>query len=254
MSRFTGKTIIVTGAGSGIGRQTVHRFLAEGGNVVAVSRTEGRLREALAGLPDDRLHLVAGDAGDPAVAGRAVAAAVDRFGGLDVLVNNVGNALRGDVAAVDPEEWADLLRTNVTSAYLFARAALPELALRRGSIVQVSSVQGDRAEYGWVAYNTSKGAIESMTRSMALDHAAEGVRVNAVAPGLVDTPRTAGAGPEALAPIVARTPLGRAGTPAEIAGVIAFLAGDDASFVTGAVVPVDGGRAASLGSVRPADV
>jgi meso-butanediol dehydrogenase / (S,S)-butanediol dehydrogenase / diacetyl reductase len=163
----------------------------------------------------------------------------------------VGNAAVGDVTAVDPEAWSDLLRTNITSAFLIARTAMPELAKRRGAIVQVSSMQGNRADYGAVAYNITKGAIESLTRSMALDHAADGVRVNAIAPGLIETPRTAAAEPDRLARVIARTPLGRAGTAAEVAGVVAFLASDDAAFVTGAVVPVDGGSAASLGSVRP---
>jgi meso-butanediol dehydrogenase/(S,S)-butanediol dehydrogenase/diacetyl reductase len=251
MQRFTGKTIIVTGASAGIGLGTVHRFLDEGGNVVAVSRTESKLRDAYADRPDDHLRLLAGDAGDLAVATQAVRAAVEHFGGLDVLVNNVGNALRGDVSAIEPADWTDLLHTNITSAYQFARAALPELSKTRGSIIQISSIQGDRAEYGWVAYNTTKGAIESLTKSMALDHAEAGVRVNAVAPGLILTPRSEGAGEQGLAKITARTPLGRPGTPAELAAVIAFLASDDAAFVTGAIIPVDGGRAASLGSIRP---
>jgi meso-butanediol dehydrogenase/(S,S)-butanediol dehydrogenase/diacetyl reductase len=250
-NRFANKTIIVTGASSGIGLATARRFLAEGGNVVAVSLTEGKLREVLADEEEGQLHLIAGDAGDPTTAKRAVAAAVDHFGGLDVLVNGVGNGLWGDVTTVLPDEWDDLLHTNVTSAYLFARTAMPELAKRRGVIVQMSSVQGNRADYGWAAYNTSKGAIESLTRSMALDHAAAGVRVNAIAPGFIDTPRTAAANPEYLAPIVARTPLGRPGEAAEVASVVAFLASDDATYISGAIIPVDGGQAASVGSVRP---
>ncbi|MFD3519115.1 SDR family NAD(P)-dependent oxidoreductase [Streptomyces sp. NPDC058653] len=251
MSRFSEKAIVVTGAGAGIGLAAVRRFLAEGGSVVAVSRTESKLRDALGSAESDHLRLVAGDAADPLIARQAVDTAVASFGGVDVLVNTVGAPLAGDITAIPPEAWSELLNTNITSAYLFARAAMPELVKRRGSIVQVSSVQGNRAEYGWAAYNTSKGAIESLTRSMALDHAAHGVRVNAVAPGVIETPRTSAAPPDQLAPILARTPLGRIGTADEVAAVIAFLAGDDASFVTGAVVPVDGGSAASLGTAHP---
>jgi meso-butanediol dehydrogenase/(S,S)-butanediol dehydrogenase/diacetyl reductase len=251
VSRFSEKAIIVTGAGSGIGLAIVRRFLAEGGNVVAVSRTESKLREALHEEGDGHLRLVAGDAADPEVAQRAVTEAVTSFGGIDVLVNNVGNALWGDITVIDPAEWDALLRTNITSAFLFARAAMPELVKRKGAIVQMSSVQGDRVDYRAPAYNTTKGAIESLTRSLALDHAADGVRVNAVAPGLIHTPRTAAASPELLEPIIARTPLGRSGTAPEVAALVAFLASDEASFVTGVIVTVDGGYSASLGAVRP---
>lgn len=251
MFRFREKTIIVTGASAGIGLATAQRFLAEGGNIVAVSRTERNLEEAFQNDNHDRLRLVAGDAADPAIAQKAIGTATTFFGGVDVLVNNVGAPLAGTVTTTEVDAWNDLLRSNITSAFLFARAAMPELVKRRGSIVQVSSVQGNRADYGWAAYNTSKGALESMTRSMALDHAADGVRVNAVAPGVIATPRTAAAPPDKLAPIVARTPLGRVGAAADVASVVAFLASDDAAFVTGAIVPVDGGLTASLGAARP---
>lgn len=248
---LAGKTAIVTGASSGIGEGIAARLIQEGANVVAVSRGLESLRRSLDALPSERVAAVAGDAGDEATATRAVQEAVERFGGLDLLVNNVGNALSGDVTAIEPDAWADLLRSNITSAYLFSRAAIPELRKTQGSIIQISSVQSFRGDYRAVAYNTTKAALNNMTRSMALDHAVDGIRVNAVAPGFIETPRTAGAPASLRDAILGSTPLRRAGTPADVAAAVVFLAGDEASYITGVILPVDGGLQAG-GGINPA--
>jgi meso-butanediol dehydrogenase / (S,S)-butanediol dehydrogenase / diacetyl reductase len=251
MGLLDGKVAIVTAAGQGIGLATVERFVAEGARVVCVSRDAEALAGSLAELPEGWVAAVAGDAGEEATAARAVGAAREAFGGLDVLVNGVGMAAFGDVTEVDPERWEQVLRTNVTSAYLFARAAIPAMRERGGgAIVSVSSLQGTRGDWSSAAYATSKAALDNMTRAMALDHGADGIRVNAVAPGFIETPRTAAVPAERLDGILRVTPLGRTGRAAEVAAAIAFLASAESSYVTGAILPVDGGRLASVGSPR----
>ena len=245
------RTAIVTGASSGIGLGIVGRFLEEGANVVAVSRDEEALARALSAFPADRVMAIAGDAGDETTAVRAVSEAVGRFGDLHVLVNGVGNASWGDVTRVTPAEWSAVLNSNITSAYLFSRTAIPHLRRTGGVIVQISSVQGSRGDYNSAAYSTSKAAVDNLTRAMALDHAADGIRVNAVAPGFIDTPRTAGAPDERRRALISITPIQRAGTPADVAAAVTFLASDDASFITGVILPVDGGRLAAVNSPRP---
>ena len=251
MAQLENRTAIVTGASSGIGLGIVARFIDEGANVVAVSRDHGSLVRSLSTFPDDHVIPVAGDAGDEATAVRAVEEALNRFGELHILVNGVGNTSWGDVTTVTPADWSAVLNSNITSAYLFSRTAIPHLRRTRGTIVQISSVQGFRGDYNSVAYSTSKAALNNLTRSMALDHARDGIRVNAVAPGFIDTPRTAAAPEERRQALIAITPLQRAGTPADVAAAVTFLASDEAAFITGVILPVDGGRQAATNSPRP---
>lgn len=252
MATLEGRTAIVTGASSGIGRGIVARFIAEGANVVAVSRQLDALQSSLGDYPEERAVAVAGDAGEVETATRAIQTSMSRFGGLDILVNGVGNASIGDVTTLEPDQWDQVLRTNLTSAYLFSRAAIPQLRLTRGSIVNLSSVQSFRGDYGTFAYNATKAALNNLTYSMALDFGRDGIRVNAVAPGFIETPRTAAVPDASRDAHIARTPLRRTGTPADVAAAVTFLVSDESAFITGAVLPVDGGRQAGSNSPLPA--
>jgi NAD(P)-dependent dehydrogenase (short-subunit alcohol dehydrogenase family) len=183
---------------------------------------------------------------------RSIAAARERFGGLDVLVNGVGQASFGDVVATTREQWDAVINTNLTSAFLFSRAAVVAMRERGGgAIIQISSLQGVRGDYGSVAYASTKAALNNLTRAMALDHGVDGIRVNAVAPGFIDTPRTALVPDARRVAITQATPLRRTGLPEEVASAVAFLASDEASYITGVILPVDGGRLATVGSPPP---
>ena len=249
MNRFTGKTVLVTGAASGTGRATARRFADEGANVVVVDLDRAELQTASAELPDERLLIHAGDTAAKDTAAAAVGAAVDRFGRLDILVNNAGIASQGDILHTDEEDFARVLAVNVGGYFHMAKAAMPELVKTRGSVVMTSSVSGLGGDWEMFAYNTSKGAVTNMVRAMALDTAKDGVRVNAVNPSFTDSGMTKDmqADPDLMAKFRERMPLGTPARPEDIAAVIAFLASDDARMVTGVNLPVDGGVMASNG-------
>ncbi len=247
LARFTGKTVIVTGAGSGIGAATVRLFSDQGANVIAFGRGQDKMDASIVGLPQDRTIAIAGDTSKAADADAAVATAVERFGGLDVLVNNAGMVVQGDVTATSEEDFTRVLSVNVTGYFLFAKAAIPELKKTKGSIVQISSVSGIGGDWGMAAYNASKGAVTNLTCAMALDLGKDGVRVNAVNPSLTKTGMTKDMDEATIAKFMDRIPMKRVGQPEDVAKVIAFLASDDAGFVTGVNLPVDGGLSASNG-------
>ena len=252
MGRFTGKIVIVTGAGSGIGAATAWRFGAEGASVVLAGRRADQLRETAGALDAATTLVHPTDVSDPAAVRSLIEATVARFGGLDVLVNNAGAAAFGPFVTTPEAEWTRVMRTNVDGVFFACRAALPHLLARGGSIVNVSSVSGLGGDWGMSFYNASKGAVSNLTRSLALEFGGKGVRVNAVNPSLTATDMAAPltANPELMEKFVDRIPMGRAAKPAEVAAVIAFLASDDASFVNGVNLPVDGGVGASNGQPR----
>lgn len=252
MARFTDKTVIVTGAGSGIGAATARRFAEEGANVVLVGRTRSKLKTVAASLAADRVLLHEADVSDLAAVEALVAATVARFGGLDVLVNNAGVAALGGLMEASLDDYRKTMAINVDGVLYGCRAAMPHLLKSRGSIVNVSSVSGLGGDWGFSFYNASKGAVTNMTRALALEFGGRGVRVNAVNPSLTVSDMSQGLMQDEglMAKFADRNPLGRAARGEEVAAVIAFLASDDASFVNGVNLPVDGGVSASNGQPR----
>lgn len=257
---FAGKTALVTGGAMGIGGAVVE-FLAErGANVAIVDRARDdaeALAKRILGQGGKAIAIVVDVANGGAVEA-AVASTVEAFGGIDVVSNNAGIQRYGTVETTGEAEWDEVVNVNLKSVYLVCHHAIPHLKARRGAIVNMASVQSFATQKSVAAYTTGKHGLIGLTRSMALDFAADGVRVNAVAPGSVDTPMLRWAigldpNPAALMKAVhAMHPLGRIAEPREVAEAVAFLASDRASFVTGATLVVDGGLLLPLSGV-PAD-
>jgi meso-butanediol dehydrogenase / (S,S)-butanediol dehydrogenase / diacetyl reductase len=253
MKRFIDKVVIVTGAGSGIGAATAKRFLSEGAAVVLNGRRKDKLEGTAQGSPSDKILIDSGDISSREYVFQLVEHTVKKFGRIDVLVNNAAISILGSFGATAEEDWHKVIRTNVDGVFYAIRAALPHLLRSKGSIVNVSSVSGLAGDWYPSFYNASKGAVSNLTRSLALELAPHGVRVNAVNPSLTLTEMTTAFqqhGP-LMAKILERIPLGRGAKPEEIASVIAFLASDDASFINGVNLPVDGGVTASNGQLNP---
>jgi meso-butanediol dehydrogenase/(S,S)-butanediol dehydrogenase/diacetyl reductase len=249
MERFLDKVVVVTGAGSGIGEGIARRFSAEGACVVLAGRTREKLEAVAATLPGERTLVKVTDVSRYRQVEALVEAAVRKFGRLDVMVNNAGIAPEGKVTEASLEDWEATMGTNAGGVFHGCRAAMPHLVQTRGCIINMASVSGLGGDWGLSFYNASKGAIINFTRALALDHGKDGVRVNAVAPSFTLTPMTEDmqGDRKLLAKFKERMPLGRPATPADIAGVVAFLASEDAAMVTGVCLPVDGGVTASSG-------
>ncbi len=249
MNRFNDKTVLVTGAASGIGLAAARRFLDEGARVVMLDNDEATLKEAASGLPQDRILVQVGDTADRQTAASAVKAAVDTFGGLHILVNNAGMAVEGDITQTSEEDFERVMAVNVAGYFHMAKAAMPELVKTRGSIVMTSSVSGLGGDWNMFAYNTSKGAVSNMVRAMAMDAGKDGVRVNAVNPSFTRTGMTEDMvnNKELVAKFQERMPLGAPEDPEGVAAAMAFLASEDARLITGVNLPVDAGLMASNG-------
>ena len=249
---FSGKRVLITGSTLGIGRAAAEAFLARGATVAINGRTSESVGRAIAEMGGAGARLVAapGDLADPRSRERAVCEALSGLGGLDVLVNNAG---RGDdclVDAVTEEYWERMIGLNLKAAFFTAQQCVPELRRTRGNIVNVSSILGlIGGPPGSVVYAATKGGVVQMTRMMALALAPDGIRVNALCPGWIDTPMiqrdNAAAGNDALYRYIAGVvPNGRIGTPEETAGAMLYLASGSSSYTTGAILSVDGGLAA----------
>lgn len=253
---FANKSVLVTGAAKGIGRATAHAFRTAGANVALVDRDEAALKEAAHDLNGDgrEVFTALADVAKSADVNRAVADAANAFGGLDVLVANAGISFARAVDEYTDDEWHRILSVNLDGAFYAIRAAVPHLRRSRGSIVMVSSMTGLVGQTRGAAYDASKGALISMTRSLSLELAPAGVRVNCVCPAGVDTPLMHAwaatlPDPEAvLAQQAEMHLLKRMATADEIASAILFLASPAASFITGIALPVEGG--ATLGYRR----
>jgi NAD(P)-dependent dehydrogenase (short-subunit alcohol dehydrogenase family) len=250
MGAFQGKTVIVTGGASGIGRATCQLFVDQGA-AAAILDIDKRQGEELANLLVDgggKAIFVSCDVSEAEECGRAVAQVVDSFGTVDILVNNAGIISRTNTITMPLEEWDRVMAVNARSVFLMGKYALPVMIENGGgSIVNVGSGWGLTGGKNAISYCASKAAVVNMTRAMALDHAEDNVRVNCVCPGDIDTSmlrreaRELGQDEAYFLQNAADRPLGRIGTPEEIARAILFLAGRASSYVTGTTLVVDGG-------------
>ena len=246
---FTDKVVLVTGGGSGIGRAIARAFLDNGARVAVVGRRRENLEETLAGYDADRVLAVPADLAEPPAAREVVDTVTGRFGRLDVFVNNAAAYFPRAFADMSTEDWDTLRRTNIDAFVHLAQRVLPELEKTRGNVVAVGSVSGMRGDWGQSGYNATKALVMNFVQSLALDYGPTGVRLNSVAPSFTQTDATAAVGTdqESLRPFVNRIALGRPGRPEDIAPAVLFLASEDAGYITGATLTVDGGTSAATG-------
>lgn len=252
MTRLAGKVALITGGGTGIGRACALRFVAEGAKVVVAGRRKDLLDQVAQEIGGSEEALaIECDVTQRASVEKTISATIERFGLLNVVVNNAGTMTPGTAEETSDEQWDSMIDTNLKGTFLVSRAALA--AMRRaggGSIVNMSSVYGLVGQTRRAAYAASKGGVTLLTRAMALDHAKENIRVNCICPSLVETEIARALFAAAPDPAAARrdrlasVPMGRAGKPEEIAALAAYLASDESAWVTGAAYSIDGGQTA----------
>lgn len=244
---FSGKVAVITGAASGMGAATAREFRSAGAKVVIVDRNDVLARQVAeeigAGDP------LIGDVSDAGFCHHAIETLMSHYGRLDVLVNAAGIILRADASSTSDEQWQRVMNVNVNGVFFMSRAAIAPMRQQgSGVIINFGSIWGDLGSAGVVAYCASKGAVHQITRAMALDHVRDGIRINAVCPGEVNTPMLASERSDPVSPgflrqLAESVPLGRLAEPAEIARVVLFLSSEAASYITGTMVNIDGGYA-----------
>lgn len=246
--RFADKVALVSGAGSGIGKAIAMALGREGARVALLGRSVDKLKETARALPEGRSLLTPARHENEAEAEAAVESCHREFGRLDILINNAGVYLSKTLFETSLEDWTSTLSVNLTGPFVLTRAALPRLREQEGAIVNVSSSLGERPMAGAAAYCAAKAGLDMLTRATALEEAPHGVRVNAVCPGVVDTPihrQRVGDDPEQVRGFLDQMsgyhPLGRVGTPEEVAALVVFLASEESAWTTGAVMMIDGG-------------
>ncbi len=251
--KLEGKTALITGGGTGIGAAITERFVAEGAKVCITGRRKDRLDQHAAAFPSGSVLACPGDVASYDDIKRMVACAVEFGGGIDILVNNAASDVYGIITEIEPEDWQRIMDVNLTAPFLLMREALPHMMQKgSGSIINISSIGGIRCMAGSPVYGTSKAGLIHLTKAVALDYGPFGVRCNAICPGATRTEMfedtvgkiadSKGVDIETLLTQFSKPiPLRRVSTPAEMAGACVFLAGDDSSFMTGAVLVVDGG-------------
>ena len=260
---FEGKVAVVTGGSLGMGWATARRLAQGGADVVICGRRAEKVETAVAGFRAEGLEVtgLAADVSKAADVEKLIASAVTAYGGVDILANCAGIQRYGTVVDTDEFTWDEVYNTNVKGIYLASRFAIPEMRKRGGGvIVNLSSVQAFASQTNVAAYTASKGAINALTRAMALDHAKENIRVVVVCPASIDTPMLRFAadiwkGEQTEEAMIAAWgkmhPIGRVGTVEEVAELIAFLAGPKAGFITGGEFKIDGGMMSALGVTLP---
>ena len=242
--RLKGKIALITGFGSGLGRAIAIHFAAEGVSVMGTSTTDAKGKETLEMIKRNGGEALfrAGDVRRTEEMKKVVEEAVTRFGGLDIVVNSAGVRTNGSITEITEEDWDRTIDTNLRGVFVVSRLAIPEMVKRGGGvIINISARSGMTGQAGRAAYCASKGALITLTEAMAEDHAPQKIRVNCICPGPTRTPMVDTSTPEKLARYAKRVPLGRIGEADDIAQAAVFLASDEASHVTAAILPVDGG-------------
>jgi meso-butanediol dehydrogenase / (S,S)-butanediol dehydrogenase / diacetyl reductase len=245
MMDFADKVALVTGAASGMGAATAREFSAAGARVLVVDRNADLAVQVSSDISAD--PPLVGDVSNSSFCQQAVATAVERYGRLDILVNAAGIIVRADGPGTTDEQWQRIMNVNVNGVFYMSRAAVAVMKEQgSGAIVNFGSIWGEVGAAGVMAYCASKGAVHQITRAMALDHVKDGIRINAVCPGEVNTPmltseRSAPVTAEMMQALADSVPMGRLAAPVEIARVVLFLSSDAASYMTGAMVNVDAG-------------
>ena len=253
MKRYEGKTVLITGAGGGIGRALALRLAAEGGAIAVLDRSEGAANETVAQVKaaGGRAHALIADITSDDDVARAVAETIQTFGGLDVLVNNAAWASKGSIDETSRADWDAEIGITLTGQFVVAKAVLPGMVAQgKGAIVNIGSVNGLVA-LGNPAYSAAKAGLLSLTQALAVEYGPKGIRTNMISPGTIETDietwRIRRQKNPKIFDVLARWyPVGRVGQPEDIAAAVAFVAADEAGFVNGANIPVDGGLTAGL--------
>jgi len=242
--KLKGKVAFITGFGSGLGRAIAVLFAKEGAAVAGTSTTESKGKETAALIAElhGRSLFRPGDVGDSAQMKALIDDTVKQFGGLDIVVNSAGVRTNGSITEITEDDWDRTLDVNLKGAFLVSRLAIPEMKKRGGGVIlHIAARSGMLGQSGRAAYCASKGGMVRLTEAMAMDHARDKIRVNCICPGPTRTPMVDTSTPEKLARYTTRVPIGRIGEPEDVAYAALYLASDEASMVTAAILPVDGG-------------